>query len=95
MINYRIVCTNQTDCTTDGHIISVGTGTDSGWDQQWTVQQVYDAMNVGHQFFTYGGGLWATVQPYRCGCGRGSLRSGPDGTTANNLDSLNLCRLSA
>jgi hypothetical protein len=73
----------------------VGTGTDAGWDQQWTVQQVWDAMNRGDRFFTYGGGRWATVNAYRCGCGLGSLRSGPDATTANNLDSLNLCRLSA
>ena len=95
MSDYRIICTNQTDCSTGGHIISVGTGDHTGWDRQWTVQQVYNAMNAGHRFFTYGGGKWATVHDYRCGCGLGSLRSGADATTVNNLDSLNLCRLSA
>lgn len=94
-MDYRIVCTNQTGCSQNGHIIGVGTGSDAGWDRQWTLQQVYAAMNAGHRFLTYGGGLWATVQPYKCGCGLWTLRSGADATTANNLDSLNLCRLSA
>lgn len=98
MSDYRIVCTNQTGCTTGGHIVGVGTGSDAGWDRQWTLQQVYDAMNamnMGDRFLTYGGGLWAEVEPYHCKCGLWTLRSGPDATTANNLDTLNLCRLSA
>jgi uncharacterized protein DUF3892 len=95
MTDYRITCTNQTGCTTGGHITSVGTGGDAGWDRQWTVQDVYNAMNRGDRFFTFGGGAWATVNPYRCGCGLGTLRSGADATTANNLDSLVLCRFSA
>ena len=94
-MNYRIVCTNQTGCTTGGHITGVGTGNDSGWNSQWTVAQVYAAMDRGYRFFTYGGGQWASVQKYRCGCGLYTLRSGADSTTANNLDNLNLCRLSA
>lgn len=94
-MDYRIVCTNQTGCTASGHIVSVGTGSDAGWDKQWTVQEVYAAMRLGHKFWTFGGGLWATVRPYDCPCGRGTLRSGADATTANNLDSLNLCKLSA
>lgn len=95
MTEYRIVCTNQTGCTTGGHIISVGTGSDTGWSQQWTVQQVYNAMNRGDRFYTYGGGKWASVHAFRCLCGRDTLRSGADATTANNLDHLNLCQLSA
>jgi len=95
MADYRIICTNQTGCSTNGHIISVGTGDDGGWDRQWTVQQVYWAMNAGHRFFTFGGGKWATVHAYRCRCGAGTLRSGADATSANNLDNLNICRLSA
>lgn len=94
-MDYRIVCTNQTGCSQGGHIVGVGTGDSNGWERQWTVQQVYAAMNRGDRFFTFGGGLWASVQPYNCGCRQGSLRSGADATTANNLDSLSLCRLSA
>jgi len=92
---YRIVCTNQTGCSAAGHIIGVGTGSDAGWTAQWTVGEVYRAMQSGHTFYTYGGGARASVKPYNCACGNGSLRSGADATTANNLDSLNLCRLSA
>jgi hypothetical protein len=93
--DYRIVCTNQTGCSQGGHIISVGTGSDQGWDRQWSVQDVWNAMSAGHRFFTFGGGKWATVHSFRCGCGLGTLRSGADATTANNLDSLTLCRVSA
>jgi hypothetical protein len=94
-VDYRIVCTNQTDCSQAGHITGVGTGDASGWDRQWNVQEVWDAIARGHRFYTYGGNKWASVHPHRCPCGAGSLRSGADATTANNLDNLALCRWSA
>jgi hypothetical protein len=88
----RIVCTEQTPSCPSGHIVAVGVtdGQDVAGDYM-TVAQVYAAMGRREKFYTYGGGLWATVQPYDCRCGRGSLRSGADATTANNLDSLRLC----
>ncbi len=93
MTDYRIVCTEQTNCQRGGHIVGVGTGGDQGWDRRWTVAQVWAAMRNGDQFYTFGGGKWARVEAYNCGCQQGSLRSTADATLANNLDRLNLCRI--
>lgn len=96
MSSYEIVCTDQTDCSHNGHIVGVGTGPDrSKADQRWTVRQVWDAMDSGHTFYTYGGGKVALVHKYHCACGVGSLRSAPDATVENNLDYIRLCRWSA
>lgn len=92
MSAYRIVCTDQTGCSQGGHITGVGTGADpDAAGQSWSVQQVWDAIDRGHTFYTYANGRQASVHKLHCGCGRGSLRSGADATTANNLDSLRLC----
>lgn len=94
MATYRIVCTEQTGCSQSGHIMAVGTSSNASdyADRQWTVQEVWDAIAQGDVFYTSAGGYVAGVNPYRCGCGWGSLRSTPDATTANNLDSMRLCQ---
>jgi hypothetical protein len=92
---YRVVCTEQTGCSRGGHIKSVGTGDPDAANASWTVQEVWDMLDRGHVFYTQANGYTATVEKYRCGCGWGSLRSSADATTANNLDSLRLCRWKA
>jgi len=95
MSQYRIVCTEQTNCTASGHIIAVGVGDDaSSADDRWTVHQVWNAMDSGDVFYTVGEntGKVALVHKYDCPCGRGSLRSESDATTDNNLDYLRMCR---
>ncbi|WP_409496234.1 DUF3892 domain-containing protein [Amycolatopsis sp. cmx-11-12] len=92
MTDYRIVCTDQTGCTTGGHITAVGTGADANSaSQRFTVQQVYNLMNNGNTFHTYGAGRRADVHKWDCACGVGTLRSSADSTTANNLDNLRIC----
>lgn len=96
MSSIRVVCTEQTGCSQRGHIVGVGTGTDTAAaDQSWTVQQVWEAMDRGHVFYTWANGYTATVHKYWCPCGRQTLCSSADATTANNLDSLRLCRWKA
>ena len=93
MSSYEIVCTDQTGCTQGGHIVSVGTGADkNAATQKWSVRDVWTALDSGNVFYSSGGGKVALVNKYNCPCGLGSLRSAPDATTANNLDSLRLCR---
>ncbi|MGE5595937.1 MAG: DUF3892 domain-containing protein [Hyphomicrobiales bacterium] len=97
MANYRIVCTNQEPTGaphTAAHIVSVGTGDSSGYSRTWSVLQVYQAMNLGDGFYTLGQqtGKRARVRQWRCSCGRNTLKSEPDATYDNNLDSLPSCR---
>lgn len=93
MTDYRIVCTVQTGGTSHGHITAVETESNaSSPSTRLTVRDVYHRMDSGHTFYTYGGGLRAPVQKWRCSCGTSTLRSGPDATTENNLDSLRSCR---
>lgn len=92
MSRYQVVCTEQTGCSTGGHIKAVGTGTDPARSNgRWTVREVWDKIDLGHTFFTEANGHTASVKKYDCPCGRGSLRSSADATTANNLDSLRIC----
>jgi hypothetical protein len=88
---FQITCTEQTGNVHTGHITGVGVygGT------RWTVDEVWASIDRGTVFYTYGGGRRATVHKYNCPCGRRSLRSGADATTANNLDSLSLCSWAA
>ena len=93
MASHRIVCCEQTSCSQSGHIIAVGVGSDSmAASQRLTVSEVWSAMDRGEVFYTSDDrGRVARVQKFYCGCGRGSLRSTADATTANNLDNLRLC----
>lgn len=98
MARYRVVCTVQNPChlpNSLAHIVQVGTGSDAGWNELLTVHQVYERMNRGDTFYTLGDRTdWtAEVHPFECRCGAGTLRSSPDATTDNNLDSLNRCRV--
>lgn len=93
MSRYQIVCTDQPNC----HIVSVGVGTDpDAANEKMTVQEVWRKLDAGHFFYTSDSyGNVAAVRKYDCPCGRGSLRSAPDATKANNLDNLRLCRWKA
>ena len=94
MSDFRIVCTKQEPPSPQhGHIVQVGTGpTAQMYDQLWTVDGVYAAMDQGHRFFTYGerSKQWARVEKFSC-CGRRTLRSAADATGENNLDKLAVC----
>lgn len=93
MTSYRVVCCEQTGCTQSGHIVGVGTGSDpDSATVQWTVAEVWNAIDSGDAFYTEAYGYRARVEKFRCPCGRGSLRSAADAITANNLDNLRICR---
>ena len=99
MASHRIVCTEQvpvTEPTTHAHIVAVGTGDDpESATRHWTLDQVLVAMDRGDIFFTRGKstGMVARVEKYTCArCWRTFIRSTPDATTDNNLDSLRRCR---
>lgn len=93
MAQHRVVCTEQTDCSTSGHIVAVGVdGEPDEAARRLTVSEVWAAMDRGQVFYTSDGVNVALVEKYYCGCLQGSLRSVADASTANNLDSLRLCR---
>lgn len=100
MARHRIVCTEQepfSQPTTHAHIVSVGTGSSSGWDRRWTLDEVLAAMKRGDTFYTKGetSGREATVEPFECAkCRRTFIRSRPDAVWDNNLDSLSRCKVS-
>ncbi|GAA1725873.1 DUF3892 domain-containing protein [Aeromicrobium alkaliterrae] len=97
MSDHRIVCCEQTGCSTSGHIVAVGIGSDpKKAKKRMTVREVWTAMDDGDRFYTADAdGNTAWVKKLWCGCGKGSLKSEPDRTTANNLDNLRLCSWSA
>jgi hypothetical protein len=96
MASYRIICTVQEPFyqpTTHAHIIGVGTGTTSKIAlYEWTVDDVWAAIDQGNVFYTVGEttGKVALVNKYTC-CRRKSLRSAPDTVWDNNLDYLPRC----
>lgn len=97
-MRYRIVCTTQ-EPAWQGHehasIKEVGTGQDPNKaEKRWTVQEVVDAIGRGDTFYTKGprSGKVAEVHTVRCTrCSAHRIRSAPDATTDNNLDSLRRC----
>lgn len=93
MSNHRIVCCEQTGCTSSGHIVAVGVGSDpDSASERLSVAEVWAAMDRGAVFYTADRfGNVALVEKYYCGCRQGSLRSKADATTANNLDNLRIC----
>lgn len=86
MAEYEIVCTVQTGCTAGGHILAAGRG-----DHLLRVDDVYTSMDNGDRYFTVADGLKAYVRKWACSCGVETLKSAPDATLRNNLDSLPLC----
>jgi hypothetical protein len=90
---HQIVCTNQTNCSSTGHIVAVGIGSDvTRANERLTVGAVWAAMDKGDVFYTSDAqGNVALVEKFYCGCRQGSLRSKADASKANNLDSLRLC----
>jgi hypothetical protein len=98
MTDYRIVCTTQEPVSappTHAHIVAVGVGTDPNKaDEKLTLQEVLTKMDRGDRFYTKGGypERLAWVEKFWCtACDRWHIRSQPDRTTANNLDSLRTC----
>ena len=97
-MEYRIVCTEQVPAQNPpkhAHIVAVGVGNDPGAAElRLTLAQVIQKMNAGDRFFTKGvqTGKIARVEKYWCSyCGKHHIRSTPDATTDNNLDSLRYC----
>lgn len=98
MTDYRIVCTKQEPVSqppSHAHIVAVGIGNDpSRATERLTLAEVIKKMKEGHRFYTYGSrtGKSAWVESYYCNsCKREHIRSKPDSTTDNNLDSLRYC----
>lgn len=98
MASYRVICTVQVPVsqpTTHAHIVEVGTGeTPQRYSRKWKLAEVIQAIRSGHIFYTVGprSGKTARVQIVACpSCRREIIRSAPDATTDNNLDSLPRC----
>jgi len=97
-MNYQIVCTEQEPATNPpqhAHIVADGVGTDpNAANQRFTLSQVISMIDSGDRFFTHGvnTGKSAWVEKYYCSsCRANHIRSSPDATTDNNLDSLRYC----
>ena len=98
MASYRIICTRQEPVSkphSHAHIVSVGTGTrQTSYDKQWTVDEVYRAIDRGDRFYTKSEstGEIAYVIKWGClHCGFRTLKSTADAVTDNNLDYLVHC----
>lgn len=99
MSDYRIVCTEQEPASnppTHAHIVAVGVGNDPDKaSNRFTLAEVLRCLSNGDRFFTKGPrtGKVAFVEKYQCShCRTQHIRSKPDATTDNNLDSLRYCR---
>ncbi len=98
MTEYRVICTIQEPLGEPheyAHIVQVGTGSDAGWNQMWTVAQVIQAKAAGDRFYTLSPstGKRADVVVVNCpSCGRQILRTVGDVVTDNNLDELPRCK---
>ena len=96
---YQIVCTTRGpygQTNPHSHIMAVGTGSFSGFDRYWSLEQVLAAMSNGDIFYTVSPSTRAValVEYYHCAwCGLYHIRSKPDAVTDNNLDNLNACKI--
>ena len=97
-MDYRIVCTEQEPAHNPpkhAHIVAVGTGADpNSANQRFTLVQVIHRLSNGDRFYTKGlrTDKIAWVEKFWCSpCGKYHIRSSPDATTDNNLDSLRYC----
>jgi hypothetical protein len=98
MSTYRIVCTEQQPASqppNHAHIVAIGTGTDPDKaSQRLTLAEVIQMIDKGDKFYTTGQktGKTAWVEKFLCThCRQYHIRSTPDATTDNNLDSLRYC----
>lgn len=98
MSDYRIVCTTQEPAPNPpkhAHIVAVGVGDDPDRaSQRFTLADVLSHLRNGDRFYTKGKltGKIAFVESYSCDyCRTTHIRSKPDATTDNNLDSLRYC----
>jgi hypothetical protein len=88
MADYRIICVNHAP---EGHIASVGVNTlgiGDGYDDIWTVEAARYAIEQHHRLYTVDPdtGKEADIELYE-----DTIRTNPDQSTANNLDSLPPC----
>jgi len=94
MATSRIVCVTKVASGDHHHLTEVGTGTDpQKATLQLTVAQVRTAIDNGDTFYSQGGGEKAYVEKYTC-CGVNTIRTKPDDTTADNLDTKRTCNWS-
>jgi hypothetical protein len=90
MGDFQIICVDKE--TSHGHILDVGI---SGQSRTYTVAEIYYALDQQDTFHTgsRATGDYAVVAKFNCTyCGRPTLRSHSDRTSANNLDNLRSCR---
>ncbi len=100
MASYRIVCTNRTYVGPQlehTHIVGAATAAIQSPPTQayrWTLQEIFDAMARGEEFWTYGESSrkWAKVYRLQCAhCTAPTIRTGHDAESDNNLENLPAC----
>lgn len=99
MADHRITCTVQEPSSqppVHAHIVQVGTGSDAGWTNIWTREEVVKAIKNGwNTFHTIGSRTRrrAEVRVIRCPAHyfHETLTTVGDTTIDNNLDSLPRC----
>jgi hypothetical protein len=98
MAKHRIIGTRQESFDTPhvhAHVVIVGTEKLAGYSKLWTITQVYNAMDQGDTFYTYGekSQKSAAVHKYNCPhCDENTLRSAPEAVTDNILNNLPTCQ---
>jgi hypothetical protein len=98
MAQYRIIGVRKESFDTPhvhSHVVIVGTEKSAGYSKLWTITQVYNAMDQGDTFYTYGekSRQPAAVHKYKCPlCDDRILRNVPEALTDNNLDNLPVCQ---
>jgi hypothetical protein len=98
MAQHRIIGTRQEsfdEPRVHSHVVIVGTEKVAGYSKLWTITQVYNAMDQGDNFFTFGEKSQqnAAVEKYQCPlCDEKTLRSVATAGIDNNLDTLPACR---
>lgn len=100
MADYKIVCTDQEPVyqpTEHAHIVAVGIDSDNddvANDRHTKSEVITNIQTRGHRYYTVGkhSGLKAFVEIVYCDlCRYVVIRSSPDATRDNNLDSLRRC----
>jgi hypothetical protein len=98
MAQHRIIGTRQESFEmphVHSHVIIVGTEKQAGFSKLWTITQVYNAIDQGETFVTYGekSQKTAAVLKHICPlCDEKTLRSAPEAAADNNLDNLPICQ---